>query len=77
MLLFCLESHGCLLPFLSPLLFFSLVLLLFLLMVHSSDFSPKNILIFFVKMWSFCIPLVDEIGGDSWCVVCGVCSLLP
>ena len=65
MLLFCLESHGYLLPFLSPLLFFSLVLLLFLLMDHSSDFSPKNILIFFVKMWSFCILLVDELGGDS------------
>ena len=54
-------------PFLSPLLFFCLVLLLFLschflIMVHSPDFFPKFLKIKFVK-------ILDEQPGWYWYVV--------
>ena len=57
-------------PFLSSLLlFFCLVLLLFLLMVHSPDFfSLQKTQIFFGKVRLFCISLVEQLGDDtdSW-----------
>ena len=66
-------------PFLSPLLFFCLVLLLFprcqfLLVVHS-PFYLENSQTFFVKELGFCMALAEQLGDDK--LVGGMCSLLP
>ena len=55
--------------FLSPLLLFCLVLLLviFLLMVHSPDFPPRKLPdIIREELESFCMVLVEQLGDESW-----------
>ena len=67
----CLESQDCHLIPLSYLLscFFCQVLLLFfLVMVHSPDFffSSKKLKYFSVRVRLFCMALVEQLGDDSW-----------
>ena len=58
-------------PFLSPLLLFSaqsscsFSFVIFLLMVHSPDFSPRKL-----SRRFFCMALVEQLGDDSLQVVC-------
>ena len=55
-------------PFLSPLLFFCLVLLLFLscLFSHPSGFEKKNLKHHKLRVRLFCMALVEHLGDDSW-----------
>ena len=59
-------------PFLSPLVFFCLVLLFFLsrhfflLMVHTTDFfSSRKLKYFSLRVRLFCMALVEHLGDDS------------
>ena len=59
-------------PFLSPLLFCCLVLLLFLFghfSVHSCDVSPENSPAFLLlRDRIFCTAIIEQLEDDSWCV---------
>ena len=75
-----LKSHGCLLIPLSYLLscFFCLVLLLFLSCHFSANGSfswlfSKKLKYFLLKVLLFCMALVEQLGDDSWSVVCAAC----
>ena len=74
-------------PFpISSYVFFCLVLLLCLvifllisLMVHSPDFFPQKLKYFSlrIRVRLFCMALVEQLGDDSWSVVCAACWYLP
>ena len=64
--------------FLSPLSFFCQVLLLSLSCHFSANgptfFSPDNSLIFVCyELGFFCMALVEQLGDDSWKVLCAAC----
>ena len=79
----CLESQGCHLISLSYLLscfvFSCLVLLLFLSCHFSANgsfswlFFQKTFKYFSLRVRLFCMALVEQLGDDSWSVVCAAC----
>ena len=66
-------------PFLSPLFFFCLVLLLFLYcnFLANGPFSKlcsrKLTNVFPLRVKPFCMALVEQLGDNSWWVVCAAC----
>ena len=80
----CLKSQGCHLSPLSYLLSCfsaqsscSFCLIIFLLMVPSPDFSfEKTLKQFPLRVRLFCMALVEQLGDDSWQVVCAACCLM-
>ena len=77
----CLESQGCHLIPLSYLLscYFCLILLLFLSCHFSANgpvswlFPQKTLKYFSLRIRLFCMALVEQLGDDSWSVVCAAC----
>ena len=53
--------------------FFFFFLLLLLLMVHSLDFFKKTLKHFSLRIRLFCMAVVEQLGDDSWQVVCAAC----
>ena len=51
----------------------SFCLVIFLLMVHSPDFFPRKLKYFSLRVRLFCMALVEQLGDDSWYVVCAAC----
>ena len=42
-------------------------------MVHSPDFFPETLKYFSLRVTLFCMALVEQLGDDSWSVVCAAC----
>ena len=42
-------------------------------MVHSPDFFSSKLKYFSLRVRLFCVALVEQLGDDSWSVVCAAC----